>query len=288
MTEPLTTKTRLIGNLLTDWCLQIAQEHPQFHFDRKLCDGLQNIRFTSDAVNAVFPQNVYEDGYLLCYELRNTSAETLLTVTIDRKHIGKRLQKTLMQLLEAVGIQVESDSPITIRCWNLSDEAENISQITGVLQQLFDYELSYFETELNAWLADHSRRIKPFPQFDLEVVPNTELPDELLIEGAMRDILTNKYERNRKARARCIAHYGTACQICGLDFGAFYGEAFAGKVEVHHRKPLYEIQEDYVVDPIKDLIPVCPNCHLILHSKPEGVYTVEEVKAMLHRNEGEP
>ena len=106
--------------------------------------------------------------------------------------------------------------------------------------------------------------------------------EELLIEGAMRDILTNKYERNRKARARCIAHYGTACQICGMDFGAFYGEAFAGKIEVHHRKPLYEIQEDYVVDPIKDLIPVCPNCHLILHSKKDGVYSVEEVKHMLH------
>ena len=100
------------------------------------------------------------------------------------------------------------------------------------------------------------------------------MPEEILIEGAMRDILSNKYERNLKARSRCIAYYGTTCQVCGFDFGAVYGEEFAGKIEVHHRKPLSEIKEDYVVDPVKDLIPVCPNCHLVLHSKKGGVYTV--------------
>ena len=62
-------------------------------------------------------------------------------------------------------------------------------------------------------------------------------------------------------------------------------EEFSGKIEVHHRKPLYEIKEDYVVDPVKDLVPVCPNCHMVIHSKKDGVYTVEEVKSMLHRND---
>jgi predicted HNH restriction endonuclease len=73
--------------------------------------------------------------------------------------------------------------------------------------------------------------------------------------------------------------------ICGIDFGNFYGEEFSGKIEVHHRKPLSEIKEDYVVDPIKDLIPVCPNCHMILHSKKDGVYTVEEVRKMVSGKE---
>lgn len=117
----------------------------------------------------------------------------------------------------------------------------------------------------------------------MEEISNSDLPEKMLIEGAMRDILTNKYERSRKARARCIAHYGTACQVCGIDFGAMYGEEFAGKINVHHRKPLYEIKEDYVVDPVKDFVPVCPNCHMVLHSKKDGVYTVEEVRAMLDR-----
>ncbi|MBO5163122.1 MAG: HNH endonuclease [Ruminococcus sp.] len=177
----------------------------------------------------------------------------------------------LDKLLSAVGISETFDSSITLKCWNISDEIENISQITGVLNQLFDYELSYFETELKAWLADHDRKIKPFPQFEQEVISNTDLPSELFIEGAMRDILTNKYERNKKARARCIAYYGTACMVCGIDFGALYGEEFSGKIEVHHRKPLHEIKEDYVVDPINDLVPLCPNCHMITAKKKEFI-----------------
>lgn len=285
MTEPLTTKTRLIGKMLIDWCLQTEQENAYIHFDHKLCDGLQNIRFTSDNLNAVFPQNRYDDGYVLCYELCNTSEHTLLTVKIYRKHIGKRLIKLLDKLLFAVGIPETTDSSITLKCWNISDEIENISQITDILNQLFDYELSYFETEMKAWLVDHDRKIKPFPQFEQEVIFNTDLPSELLIEGAMRDILTNKYERNKKARARCIAHYGTTCMACGIDFGALYGGEFSGKIEVHHRKPLHEIKEDYVVDPIKDLVPVCPNCHMVIHSKKDGVFTIEEVRAMLHRDD---
>ena len=81
MTEPLTTKTRLIGKILIDWCDEKSQKNGNIHFERKLCDGMQNIRFTSDNINAVFPQNRYEDGYIICYELLNTSAETLMVLS---------------------------------------------------------------------------------------------------------------------------------------------------------------------------------------------------------------
>lgn len=285
MTEPLTTKTRLVGKILIDWCEEKCQKNVNLHFERKLCDGMQNIRFTSDTINAIFPQNRYEDGYIICYELINTSAEALLTVVLDKKHIGKRLIKTADKLLRAIGIFDTDDPIIRLKSRNIAEETENISQILGVLDRLFAYELSYFETELKAWLSDHDRKIKAFPQFEQQEISNTDLPEKMLIEGAMRDILTNKYERNPKARARCIAYYGTACQICQIDFGEMYGEKFAGKIEVHHRKPLYEIKKDYVVDPIKDLVPVCPNCHMVMHSKKDGVYTVEEVRSMLHRND---
>lgn len=283
MTEPLTTRTRIIGKMLIDWCMEKDSQNEFIHFEKSLCDGMQNIRFTSDNTNAVFAQNKYEDGYVLCYELCNTSKNTLLTVKIYTKHISRRQEKLLEKLLSAAGVDKRHGEEIILRCWNISEETENISQITEILNQLFDYELPYFETGLKMWLDDHDRTIKTFPLFDQEEISNSDLPEKMLIEGAMRDILTNKYERNRKARARCIAHYGTACQVCGIDFGAMYGEEFAGKINVHHRKPLYEIKEDYVVDPIKDLVPVCPNCHMVLHSKKDGVYTVEEVKAMLDR-----
>lgn len=94
-----------------------------------------------------------------------------------------------------------------------------------------------------------------------------EAEASLLPEGAKKTISVNKYERNPEARKRCIDFYGTVCQICEFDFEKVYGGLGKGFIEVHHNKPVSEIGESYEVDPIKDMIPVCPNCHSMLHLK---------------------
>lgn len=96
------------------------------------------------------------------------------------------------------------------------------------------------------------------------------LPDELdaaipMREGARYQVLVNAYERNLEARRQCIAAHGTDCCICGFSFGAVYGEVAEGYIHVHHVKPLSEVGGEYVVDPVEDLRPVCPNCHAVLH-----------------------
>ena len=40
---------------------------------------------------------------------------------------------------------------------------------------------------------------------------------------------------------------------------------FAGFIHVHHLRPLSEIRGEYMVDPVADLCPVCPNCHAVIH-----------------------
>ncbi len=107
--------------------------------------------------------------------------------------------------------------------------------------------------------------------------------NETLLEGSKKAIVVNAYERNLTARKRCIQHYGDTCMICGFRFAGFWGDDFEGIIHVHHLKPLSEITEEYVIDPIKDLIPVCPNCHLVIHSKPGGAYTISEAKALLKK-----
>lgn len=103
---------------------------------------------------------------------------------------------------------------------------------------------------------------------------------ECLFEGAVRRITVNAYERDRRARSRCIAHYGTQCAACGLRFERFYGEAAAGIIHVHHIVSLSEIGTEYRVDPVLDLRPVCPNCHAVIHSA-QPPLSVEEVAAMV-------
>ena len=100
------------------------------------------------------------------------------------------------------------------------------------------------------------------------------------VEGAAKQILVNAFERDPKARKACIAHYSAVCQVCDCDFGDTYGSIGEGFIHVHHRVHLSKIAKEYEVDPIKDLVPVCPNCHAMLHcgKKPP---TVEELRQIV-------
>ena len=111
--------------------------------------------------------------------------------------------------------------------------------------------------------------------------PRVVLSDlEIIREGAKVQVFANQYERDSRARPKCIEKYGTDCCICGFSFRTTYGEEADGIVYVHHLTPLAEIVEEHQVDPIKDLRPVCPNCHAVLHWRIPA-YSIEEVKAFL-------
>jgi hypothetical protein len=88
---------------------------------------------------------------------------------------------------------------------------------------------------------------------------------EPLSEGTSKAVLVTVYERNPLARQQCIAHYGTDCHACGFSFGKTYGETVDGYIHVHHLRAVSNRGGQYVVDPIKDLRPICPNCHAVVH-----------------------
>ena len=90
----------------------------------------------------------------------------------------------------------------------------------------------------------------------------------------------NRYERDRNARQAALRHHGCQCKVCGIDMSKVYGKIAEGFIHVHHLVPLSAIKEDYRLDPINDLIPVCPNCHAMLHRRIPP-YTPEELKNML-------
>lgn len=108
-------------------------------------------------------------------------------------------------------------------------------------------------------------------------------PARSLVEGERCSVTADRYERSRNARRACLQANGTRCAICGFDFAKAYGPRFEGIIQVHHITPLGEIGREHQVDPVRDLIPVCPNCHVALHSKPGGTYTPDELKMLLGR-----
>lgn len=162
-----------------------------------------------------------------------------------------------------------------------------------VFEPIESFELSNIDSNFNIFTQvkqklDPSKYEEILALIDIKSDIST-LPEELssreagkYIEGSKKSIIINAYERNPKARMSCIKKHGTSCLVCGFNFSEIYGDQFTGKIHVHHIKPLHEINNEYVVDPEKDLVPVCPNCHLIIHSKSDGgTYSIEEVKTLL-------
>lgn len=103
---------------------------------------------------------------------------------------------------------------------------------------------------------------------------------ETVPEGTKKEIVVNRYERSTEARAKCIAAHGCKCAVCGMDFEKMYGEIGRGFIHVHHIVPISTIGKEYELDPVKDLVPVCPNCHSMMHKK-EPPYTVDELKEII-------
>jgi 5-methylcytosine-specific restriction enzyme A len=109
------------------------------------------------------------------------------------------------------------------------------------------------------------------------------LPEELgaeFEEGAAVSVRVNRYERDAKAREYCVKHHGTACSVCGLSLADQYGPQVIGLIHVHHLTPLGARRKSARVDPIRDLRPVCPNCHAVIHST-SPPRTLEQVSQMM-------
>lgn len=118
-----------------------------------------------------------------------------------------------------------------------------------------------------------------------------ESPDEVpassapyYSEQASVTVRTNKYERDRSARKLCIEHYGARCAVCDFDFEQAYGPLGQGCIRVHHIVPPARIGAGYKLDAVRDLRPVCANCHYMIH-RIEPAYGIEQLRELLLRHQ---
>jgi len=122
---------------------------------------------------------------------------------------------------------------------------------------------------------------KWFDHLGIEV---TTFPDETsrYFEGASKAVMVNRYERNPAARKECLRIFGAKCAVCGFDGERVYGSAGKALIHVHHVIELSEVGAGYEVDPATDLVPLCPNCHAMIHRR-RPAYSIEELKALLKK-----
>ncbi len=113
--------------------------------------------------------------------------------------------------------------------------------------------------------------------------PNEVDENSNFYEGVVNRVLVNQYERDSRARQQCIDKYGYNCSICGFNFEKFYGILGKDFIHVHHLVPISTIGAEYKINPMKDLIPVCPNCHAMLH-KSKIVLDPEKLRKIIKGN----
>jgi 5-methylcytosine-specific restriction protein A len=131
-------------------------------------------------------------------------------------------------------------------------------------------------------LYEAKKRIANFPK---DAFPQKLSPEEIfpeinslpIEEGGRKVIFVNAYERSAKARKICLAYWGTACVVCSISFEKVYGDIGKDFIHVHHLNPLAMIKKRKTIDPKKDLRPVCPNCHTMLHAN-NSLLGIDELK----------
>lgn len=124
---------------------------------------------------------------------------------------------------------------------------------------------------------------------DPERAETIEIFDEDLTinEGKKKVVKTAVYERSDKLRKKAIDHYTDGgrikCKICCFDFEDFYGDYGKGFIEIHHQKPVFmfegEDMEQKIEDAIENVMPVCPNCHRMIHRTRNNPLSFEEIKS---------
>lgn len=111
--------------------------------------------------------------------------------------------------------------------------------------------------------------------------------NEIISEGGVRIATTKAYARSQKLRRAALDHYTNngviSCDCCGFEFRSFYGDEYGDScIEMHHLVPIFQYEgvnvEATISEAIKNLMPVCPNCHRVIHRNRITVDKIQEFK----------
>jgi hypothetical protein len=110
--------------------------------------------------------------------------------------------------------------------------------------------------------------------------PDQALGEGVYEEGSVIRVLVNRFERDDRAREACVAKHGLNCSVCDVKLAHRYGPLMEGFIHVHHTKPLSSARGKRRVDPVRDLRPICPNCHAFVHQEDPPI-PIERARKMM-------
>jgi len=100
-------------------------------------------------------------------------------------------------------------------------------------------------------------------------------------EGQKNKKYVSVYERKPKLRRQAIAIHGANCIACDFNFKNFYGAYAEGFIHIHHVIPVSEFDVPKNVNPETDLVPLCANCHSVVHRRKDKTLSIHELKKLI-------
>lgn len=174
--------------------------------------------------------------------------------------------------LDHLGLVKNNGYELKIFRMKYSRTAEGTGKIRSFERQLIDKRL--LEIGSDFYAVDE--------QEDMQALPEI-VHTETFLEGYQKEISATAKARNTAARAKCIDHFGYDCQICFMNFEVIYGELGKQYIHVHHKNEMSDSDGERPVDPLEGLIPVCPNCHMMMH-RTKPAQSIEAMRDLLARN----
>ena len=160
-----------------------------------------------------------------------------------------------------------TDPSIINQLWHTIKTKENLKNLNNELKELnYTEVLRLYEDFLHKCESESHKFEEP----------------ERLKEGALQEKHLTYHERNPQLRRICIEIYGWKCIACGFDFQEKYGDLGKEYIEVHHLFPISQTEGEHNVDPEKDLVPLCANCHAMIHRLKDKEMTVKALKKCLN------
>ena len=140
-----------------------------------------------------------------------------------------------------------------------------------------DFDGYFPETNREGW-KDKDGNPAKLTGFSVDVYEEFKNKDENQIWSIIKSYLDINY----KLRQQALDFHGYKCQVCDFDFELTYGKWGKEFAEVHHIKPLSELNGvKYETDPRTDLAVLCSNCHRMIHRKKNFTLKLSELKSKL-------
>jgi predicted HNH restriction endonuclease len=176
-----------------------------------------------------------------------------------------------------------------------------ISEVSGVPSD-FQYE---YKGELR---SGYFQFVHTYTAYGWDLVPNLQkaieklgwslellndgkdrLPTEVVVvtrtlvrEGKLTQVLVNSYERDSSIRRKAERIHGRTCIGCSINFSEVYGSDIKEIIHYHHTRPLSEVKIEEEKDIVKDVVPLCPNCHSVVHSTMK-LMTIKELQKRVEK-----